>query len=148
MKTILGPVVCALILSIPAVAAAADKGYGCDSVNFSDEVLGKLPNAKAACRGVMEKNGGVYVKYTAKVVSSSPDATTVEFIDKNDKPLSRVTFKPAADQMVTIDKKATKYADLKPGQKLNFYIEHNRWGLYSSPNDKAMTIDKVEQLNK
>jgi hypothetical protein len=145
MKTTLGAIVSALFLFAPAMASA-EAGYGCDSVNFSQEVLDKFPNAKKACRGVMEKNGSVYVKYTGKVVSSSPESTTVEFLDKDNKPVSRATFKPAADQMASVSGKKTKYSALEKNTELNFYIEHNRWGLYSSPDSTAMTILSVEQL--
>jgi hypothetical protein len=146
MKGFLGAMASAVLLSASSVALAASPNYGCDSVNFSQEVLSKMPNAKVLCRGVMEKNGSVYVKYTGKVVASSAESTTVEFLDKDEKPVSRATFKPAADQMASVEDKKVKYADLKKGTKLNFYIEHNRWGLFSTPDDSAMTILKVEQL--
>jgi uncharacterized protein (DUF2147 family) len=137
---------CALALSVPSIAAAADDNYGCDSVNFGEEVLAKLPNAKKLCRGVTEKNGGVYVKYVGRVVASSPESTTIEFIDKDKKAVSRATFKPAADQMADVDGKKVKYSDLKKGTELRFYIENKRWGLYGGPNDTAMQILSVEQL--
>ena len=137
---------CALALSVPSIAAAADDNYGCDSVNFGEEVLAKLPNAKKLCRGVTERNGGVYVKYVGRVVASSPESTTIEFIDKDKKAVSRATFKPAADQMAEVDGKKMKYSDLKKGTELHFYIENKRWGLYGGPSDKAMQILSVEQL--
>lgn len=146
MNRILGATACAFMLAGPALAMAASPNYGCDSVNFSQEVLTKMPNAKVLCRGVMEKNGSVYVKYTGKVVASSAESTTVEFLDKDGKAVSRATFKPAAGQMATMEGKKMKYSDLKKGTELNFYIEHNRWGLYATPDDSAMTIVSVEQL--
>lgn len=44
------------LLAMPALAVAADR-FGCDSVNFGEEVLAKFPNAKAACIDVKERNG-------------------------------------------------------------------------------------------
>lgn len=137
---------CAIAVSVPSIAAAADDNYGCDAVNFGQEVLAKLPNAKKLCRGVTEKNGGVYVKYVGRVVSSSPESTTIEFIDKDKKAVSRATFKPAPDQMADVDGKKMKYSELKKGTELRFYIENKRWGLYGGPNDTAMQILSVEQL--
>lgn len=145
MKKLIGPIVCALILSTPAIATAGE-AHGCDSVNFGPDVLAKLPNAKVLCRGVTEKNGGVYVHYVGEVVSSSKESTTVDFLDKDNKAIVRGTFKPAPDQTVTMEKKARTYAEMKPGTKLDFYIEHSKWGLYAQPNGKAMTIVSVEQL--
>ena len=120
--------------------------YGCDSVNFGEEVLAKLPNAKKLCRGIKEKDGGVFVHYVGKVVAASPESVTVEFLDKDEKAVSRATFVPAADQMVSVDKKKMKYSDVKPGTKLDFYIQSTRWGLYSNPDESKMTVVKVEQL--
>jgi hypothetical protein len=146
MKRTMLAFACALAVSVPSIATAADDNYGCDAVNFSPEVLAKLPNAKKLCRGVTEKNGGIYVKYVGRVVASSPESTTIEFIDKDKKAVSRATFKPAADQMADVDGKKMKYSELKKGTELRFYIENKRWGLYGAPNDTAMQILSVEQL--
>ena len=78
------------------------------------------------------------MKYVAKVVSSKPEAVTVNFLDKDDKPVSRVTFAPTADQTVTVDKKKVKYsARPKPGTKLDFYIEHKPLGPVSNPDEAS-----------
>jgi hypothetical protein len=143
--TLLGAIACSMFLAVP-MAASAGTNYGCDAVNFGDEVLSKLPNAAKLCRGVMEKNGGIYVKYVGKVVDTSAETTTIEFLDKDDKPVSRATFKPAPGQMASVDGKKVKYSDLKKGTELRFYIENKRWGLFGGPDDKAMTIVSVEQL--
>ena len=50
MRRTLLALACGLALSVPSIASAADD-YGCDSVNFGQEVLAKLPNAKKLCRG-------------------------------------------------------------------------------------------------
>lgn len=144
MKTTLA-IACALALAVPAVASAGTN-YGCDAVNFSAEVMEKMPNAKRLCRGLTEKNDGVYVHYVAKVVSSSPDSVTVDFLDKDEKAVSRVTFSPTAEQTVTLDNKKVKYREAKPGTKLDFYINASRWGLFSNPGEPVMKVTKVEQL--
>jgi hypothetical protein len=144
MKTTLA-IACALVLAAPA-AMSAGTNYGCDAVNFSAEVMEKMPNAKRLCRGLTEKNDGVYVHYVAKVVSSSPEAVTVDFLDKDEKAVSRVTFTPTADQTVSIENKKVKYREAKPGTKLDFYIEASRWGLFSNPGEPVMKVTKVEQL--
>lgn len=146
MKIIPGLMASALLLYVPVGLADDGKGYGCDSVNFSQEVLEKMPNAKVLCRGVVERNGGVFVHYIGKVVGKTADTVTIEFLDKNSKPISRATFKPAANQMVAVEKQKTKYMDVKTGTTLDFYIANNRWGLFGSPGDDAMTIVSVEQL--
>ena len=39
-----------------------------------------------------------------------------------------------------MDGKDTKFTDLEKGMKLDLYIEHSKWGLYSAPNNKRLTI--------
>lgn len=145
---VLSLVVCALVLSVPAVASAQAKakGYGCDSINFSKDVLDRMPNAQKLCRGVTEREGGVYVAYLAEVVSKTDKSVTVDFKDKDNKPVSRVEFAPTMDQTVRMGGKDVKYSSLKKGDQLDFYIEHNRWGLFASPQGQPMTIMHVQQL--
>ena len=102
-------IVFALALTAPGLATAADPNYGCDSVNFGPEVLEKIPNAKKLCRGITEKNDGVYVHYIAEVESKSASAVTIKFLDKDNKGVSRVTFEPMSDQIVMLDKKPIAY---------------------------------------
>ncbi len=142
---LIATITCALVLAFPALANA-DSNKGCDNVNFGADVLEKMPNAKKLCRGIAEKNGTVYVHYVAEVESRSATDVTVKFLDKDDKAVSRVKFEPTADQTVMVDKKATKYTSLDKGQKLDFWIAQSKWGLYASPDGKAMKIISVEHL--
>ena len=144
MQTPRKNLVCAFLLAMPGLALAG--GPGCDNVNFSAEVVAKFPNAQKACIAVLEKDGGVYVKYEADVVSASKDSVTVDFLDKNGKGVSRVTFAPAADQTAEIDGKAMAFSSMKKGMKLHFYIEHSRWGLYANPAARPMKILSSESL--
>lgn len=136
---------CVLALVMPGLALAG-AGPGCDLVNFGADVLAKLPNAVKACHGVSERNGGIYVHYVGEVVAVDKESVTVHFLDVDGKALSKVKFAPAADQTAQFEGKATKYMDLKKGTKLDFWIEHNKWGLFSSPDGKAMTILSQEML--
>jgi hypothetical protein len=138
-------VLCFSMLAMPALASAADR-LGCDSVNFGEDVLAKFPNAKAACIGVMEKNGGIYAHYRADVVAVDKDAVTVHMLDHEGKAISKVKFVPSADQVASVEGKDTKFTDLKKGTKLDLYIEHSKWGLYASPDGKSLTILSRESL--
>jgi hypothetical protein len=144
MKTTVA-IACAFALAAPAMASAGSN-YGCDAVNFSAEVMEKMPNAKRLCRGLKEKNDGVYVHYVGKVVSSSPESVTVDLLDKDEKAVTRVTFAPSETQTVTMGSKKVKYREATPGTKLDFYIEASRWGLFSNPGEPVMKVTKVEHL--
>ena len=94
-------VLCLSILALPALAVATER-QGCDLVNFSAEVLAKFPNARDACIDVREKNGGIYVHYEAEVMAVSTDAVTIHILNQKGKAISKATFAPAADQLVSV----------------------------------------------
>ena len=71
---------------------------------------------------------------------------TIDVLNHEGKAISRVTFVPAADQTAEVDGKDVKFTDLKKGMKLNFYIEHNKWGLYGKPDGKRLTILSQQSL--
>ena len=48
--------------------------------------------------------------------------------------------------MASVDSKDVKFTDLKKGTKLDFYIEHSKWGLYAKPDGKRLTILSQETL--
>lgn len=135
----------AALLVVPAIALAADD-LGCGSVNFGEDVLAQLPNAKAACRGVMTKNGTVYARYIAEVVSADKEAVTVIFIGQDGKGVVKVTLAPTETDTVKIDGKDTKYSDLDKGDKIDVWIPHSRWGLYGTPGGPKMTVLSKENL--
>lgn len=130
---------CAALLVMPVSAMAADE-HGCDSVNWGEEVLSKFPNAEKACHGVTMKNDAVYAHYVAEIVAASKESVTVNLIDKSDKAIAEIKFVPRAEQKITIGGKETKYQDLKKGTKLDLWVQHNRWGLYSDPDSTPMEI--------
>ena len=137
--------VCVMLLAMPALALA-DGGKGCDLVNLGADVMAKFPNAAKACHDVTEKNGGIYMHYVAEVVATDKDSVTVDMLDKEGKGIVRVKFAPAEGQTANFEGKETKYTSLKKGTKLDFYIEHSKWGLYATPDGKRMTIISREDL--
>ena len=136
---------CLSLLALPAFAVASDR-QGCDLVNFGADVLAKFPNAMEACIDVREKEGGIYAHYQADVIAVATDSVTIDILNHEGKAISRVTFVPAADQTARVDGKDVKFTDLKKGMKLDFYIEHNKWGLYGKPDGKRLTILSQESL--
>jgi hypothetical protein len=122
---------CLAVLLVPGLAAAAD--YGCEYVVFGDEVTKEFPKIADACRSVTTKNDQPYAKFTTEVVSANSETVVVNFLDKKDKPVSQVTFATNPDVQVSVDGHQTKLKDLKRGTRSNFYIAHDKWGLYADP---------------
>jgi hypothetical protein len=124
--------VCAALLVMPAIAMAEDNAMGCDSVNFSQEVLAAFPRIKDACQAVTMKDGKPFVQLKAEVVAKDKDTVTVRMMDRQNKPISEIKVAPGADDKAKVEGKEMKYKDLQKGQNLDVYLDHNRWGLYSS----------------
>lgn len=134
---------CLAVLLVPGLAVAAD--YGCEYVVFGDEVLKEFPKAQDACRGVTTKNDKPYAKFVTEVVSANSEQVVVNFLDKKDKPVSKVTFATNPEARISVDGHPTHMKDLKRGTRSNFYIAHDRWGLYATPDSAPLTILSREE---
>ena len=120
----------ALPLSIGTALAddpmKSDTKIACTEVKYSSEFLTKYPDAPAACLEAVDKVGKRYAKFSAKVFLNSADRTTVELLNVKGDALSTFSFKPAPDAGVMIDGKKTKFTDLKPGEKISFWVSADR----------------------
>lgn len=131
--------ICAAVLAVPAVATAAD-ATGCDNVNIGADVMAKFPNIRSTCQEVKEKDGGIYIRFVGDVVSSSSDKATVRVKDRSGKDVSEFELGWAAGQKIKVGGKEMGFSELKKGDRLDFWIEHNRWGLFSKPGSSSLKI--------
>src|SRR5688572_27588205 len=135
---------CLAVLVMPVLAAAQD--YGCDKVNWGEEVLKAFPNASKGCHSVMMKNNQPYAKYVAEVQTANANEVVLHMLDTKDKAFSKVVIAPKAGATVKIDGKDVEASKLKKGDRVSFYIPHDRWGLYSDPESTPITIVSREDL--
>jgi len=135
---------CLAVLVMPVLTVAQD--YGCDKVNWGQEVLKAFPNASKACHSVMMKNDQPYAKYVAEVQSVKAGEVTLHMLDTKDKGISKIVIAPKEGASVKIDGKDVPTSKLKKGDRVSFYIPHDRWGLYSDPNSTPITIVSREDL--
>jgi len=105
---------------------ASDKKIACSEVKYSSEFLKKYPDAPAACIEAVEKGGKRYAKFNARVYLNSKDRTTVELLNTKGDRLSTFSFKPSAEGGVHINDKMVKFHDMKPGEKLSFWVSEDR----------------------
>jgi hypothetical protein len=134
---------CLGVLLVPGLAGAAD--YGCEYVVFGDQVTKEFPKIADACRSVTTKNDQPYAKFVAEVVSADSKKVVVNVLDKKDKPVSRITFANKTDAKLNVDGHPVRASDLKRGTRSNFYIAHNKWGLYATPDSTPLTILSREE---
>lgn len=150
-KKHLSAVALASLLAVPAIATAKDK-MGCNDVNWGAEVTEAFPQAQKACQGITSEGDTVYAHFKAKVMDAKKDEVTVEFLDRDGKSVSRVKFAPPADATVLVrsgtapDGIKTEYSKLQKGSIIDFYVPHDRWGLYGTPGGGKMTVISREAL--
>ena len=121
----------ALPLSIGAASAGSEdfsklEKVACTDLKYSAEFLAKYPTAPAGCLEGRIADGKKYGKFSAKVFLSNPDFTTVELLNVMGDPLTTFSFKPGPDAAINIDGKKTKFSDLKPGEKITFWVSEDR----------------------
>ncbi len=144
----LSAVALASLLAIPGIATAEDKKMGCDDVNWGAEVTAAFPRAKEACQKIVVKDDVVYANFKAKVVKASKEEVTVEFLNRNEESVSRVTFATPGDGTVDLRNTAgtgttkTPYSNLEKGSILSFYVPQDRWGLYAVPGEPALMVTR------
>lgn len=113
----------------------SDHKIACSEVKYSSEFLAKYPDAPAACVEAVEKGGKRYAKFNARIYLNSKDRTTVELLNVKGDRLSTFSFKPAADAGVSIDGKKVAFHDMKPGEKMSFWVSEDRLQATELPGD-------------
>ena len=137
---------CMATLAVPVIAVAQDKTYGCNEVNWGEEVSKAFPNASKACHSVMMKNNQPYAKYVAEVQTANKEQVVLHMLDTKDKAISEVVIAPKEGAHVKIDGRDTAVSKLKKGDRVSFYIPHDRWGLYSDPDSTPINIVSRKDL--
>ena len=73
-------------------------------------------------------------------------------MDRDGKEISRVKFAPPEDGSVLVrsgtapDGIKTAYSKLQKGSVIDFYVPHDRWGLYGAPGGGEMRMISREAL--
>jgi len=121
-------VVVSLLSGAVLAQSATDKsftesGAACDQVNWSDAALAKYPQIGSACQAVVERDGKAYLKFEAEVrkVAKQGQELTVAFKDGQTSVLT-----PPPDFAIKINDKPVPAKDLRPGDKLTFYVMQDR----------------------
>jgi hypothetical protein len=106
----------------------------CSDLKWNAEFLAKYPKAPAACLEARVYKGKRYAKFMGKVYIQDPEYLTITMMNVAGDPLSTLTYKPpSAEAIVYVNGKATKYKDLKVGDKLTVWVSEDRWAVYSAP---------------
>jgi hypothetical protein len=128
------------LATIPIAAAAAEeKSLSCiKDVLYNQEFLDAYPKAPAACRSVQVKDGKKWVQFVGEVTKSKGNEVTVSMKNVAGDSMGEITFAPTSDARLTMEGKATKYSELRPGDKFDIYVPENQYGFYAEPGAATM----------
>ncbi len=108
-------------------------------ITYSQEFLARYPKAGAACREVVMRDGGKWIRFEADVVKVEGNHVTADFVDTYGNPVSRLTFAAAPEARVEVENRPTKYSSLQVGDKLTFWTPEKSIGFYAAPGSRAST---------
>ena len=111
-------------------------------MNWGADVLKAFPNASKGCHSVMMKNDQPYAKYVAEVqsVDSKSKEVTLHMLDTKDKAIFEGRDRAQRRCIRQDRRQGHRSRKLKKGDRVSFYIPHDRWGLYADPESTPITI--------
>ncbi len=95
----------------------------CTQINWDPGMLAKHPKIASACQEVMHRDGKTYVKFegTVKKVAKGGSEVTMDM-----KGGDRIVVNPDPNKVMYIGSEKVKVKNLKPGDKLTFYVPDGR----------------------
>jgi hypothetical protein len=140
-----------LLVATPLVSMAAEPKLNCvNDIVYSPKFLQNYPNAPAACREVITKDGQKWARFEAEVVKVKGQDVTAHILDAYENSIATVTFKASNDARLTVDGSPTKYSSLQSGQKLTFWVPNGAEGIYAAPGSttKLAVVARSDKLPK
>ena len=138
------------LTAIPLVGAVADetKTSCIENFTFSQDFLQRHPNAGAACREVMSKDGEKWARFDARVVEVKGNQVTVNFVGTANQTLETMTFTAPPEARVRVNGQEMTYAALGKGDPLSFWVPESRAGFYGTPGAAKLTELRVARAEK
>ena len=122
------------------IAAAQEAAIPtCEDLQFTQQILDVLPEANAACLGVIEQNGRLYAEFQAEIVRVRGGEVRVKFKRANGSFTGTHGFRPERDARVKIAGRSYRYSQLTRGQQLNVYLPADRFEVAIADDDDHMT---------
>ncbi|MDR2216031.1 MAG: hypothetical protein LBE59_09355 [Nevskiaceae bacterium] len=130
----------AALASAPAVSGQSNS-LPCSAVTYHQDFIRAYPNAPAACRDVVERNGMRQVHFVAAVAGNDNGKVTLNFLNARNQPIENskpLIFTPRPDVNLTVNGAPKKVAELQKGDKLDFWVPEGRLGLVTDPSSDAL----------
>lgn len=135
-------------VGMPVVGMAQNEsGLSCiKDVVYSQEFLARYPNAGAACREVVMKDGQKWARFDADVVRVRGNQVTADFIDNHKRSVGTLTFNAAPEARVMVDGREKRFSTLRSGDILSFWMPESRMGFYAEPG--ASEVEKLAVVSE
>ncbi|MGB7450515.1 MAG: hypothetical protein WBM36_00150 [Lysobacterales bacterium] len=137
-------------LGLSANVSAAD--LTCNDIEFTPEAFAAYQYADQACLDVVERDGGMFAKFTAtKVVPPdlSPGVSNFIRFKHNDGTTgARHKSNLPRNFQVYLDKRPVRLADVNAGQDLNIYVGQEYWvslAMVEEIVEEAIVAEMVEE---
>ena len=130
-----------LALALLSAAALAQQPAACERVQFSEEVLARFPNIRAACLDVITKGDQQYAVVKADLVRVSGRRMTVRVKRPDGSHSDPIGINTKSGARVNIDGKATALQDLAVGQELTAYVHVTDPGIALAPAEEVEVVE-------
>lgn len=122
------------------------QGASCADVTWNRDMLAQYPRIAEGCQEVVLSDGKKWARFEADFVRSNNNGSvTLDFKDRQDRTLDRLTLMPAAAQRVKIDGRDYRFSELSRGQTLNLYVPEGMYAVATEPGEPADELAKIEQ---
>jgi hypothetical protein len=124
---------------IPAVALAQQPA-ACERVEFSEAVLARFPNIRAACLDVITKGDQTYAVVKADLVRATARRMTVSVKRPDGSHSDPVGINVAPNERLNVGGKPTAIQDVAIGQELTAYISVKDPGIALEPAEESEVV--------
>jgi LPXTG-motif cell wall-anchored protein len=125
---------------IPAVALAQQPA-ACERVQYSEEVLARFPNIRAACLDVINKDGKDYAVVKADLVRATARRMTIRVKRPDGSHSDPIGVNVAPNERLNVGGKPTPIQDVAIGQELTAYVNVTDPGIALAPADETQVVE-------
>lgn len=122
------PAIALMAVALAALPAGAGaQGLACAEIEFGESALEQFPSVAQSCDSVVERDGRLFVRLVADVVSVTREGTVIVDLKGPDGSRIRHEFHPPPGFQANIHGTPTPARRLRRGQEIRFYLPDDRW---------------------
>jgi len=131
-------------LGLSANVSAAD--LTCGDITFSPEAFETYEFVDQACLEMVERNGGVYAKFTARVVAQTGSSTHLRFRHADGELGPSNRYNPGKGFQTGVEGKTVDISDIVVRSEFNMYIPGAYWVLTEELVEEIIEEAIVEEM--